>query len=52
MNSRWPKFDKKKHIVDQVNFLDLFSAQFSVRKKNTEKKFERTKRQLYLFDIF
>ena len=36
MNSRWPKFDKKKHIVDQVNFLDLFSAQFSVKllKKN------------------
>lgn len=51
MNSRWPKFDKKKkHIVDQVNFLDLFSAQFSV--KLLKKKFERTKRQLYLFDIF
>ena len=29
MNSRWPKFDKKKHSVDQVNFLDLFSAHFS-----------------------
>ena len=38
MNSRWPKFDKKKHIVDQVNFLDLFSAQFSVRKKKLLKK--------------
>jgi len=51
MNSRWPKFDKKKHIVDQVNFLDLFSAQFSVRKKITEKKFERTKDN-YIYLIF
>jgi len=42
---------KKKHIVDQVNFLDLFSAQFSVRKKITEKKFERTKDN-YIYLIF
>ena len=51
MNSRWPKFDKKKHIVDQVNFLDLFSAQFSVRKKILKKKFERTKDN-YIYLIF
>ena len=52
MNSRWPKFDKKKHIVDQVNFLDLFSAQFSVRKKNYWKKKLKEQKDNYIYLIF
>jgi len=46
MNSRWPKFDKKKkHSVDQVNFLDLFSAHFS---KNEAKNLKEQKTIIFI----